>query len=214
MRPGGQGIVAMRVVGPVVLVLVAFALGQASVGWADEPQWISLFDGKTLEGWAPQFTDRFSVRTDVIFCDGGTGWLRCEKPFKNFEFSAEYRSLKGGADTGIFFRASSKSADKAPNWPTECYQLQVSDSDSHLMFFGHGATVKFDRKADELKSVSKGVGEWQTLKLTVKGSHATAHLNGTLISESDAIRLEGSHIGLQGENGQFEWRELKIRELP
>jgi hypothetical protein len=60
----------------------------------------------------------------------------------------------------------------------------------------------------------KGPGEWQTIVLKVVGTRAEASLNGTLITTSDTIGLPGGHLGLQGENGQFEWRNLKIRELP
>lgn len=195
-------------------VLVAFALGLISSALADEPQFLSLFNGKTLEGWSQRSTDHFSVKNEVLFGDGGTGWLRSEKRYKNFEFRSEYRALKAGADSGVFFRASAESTENAPNWPRTCYQLQISDAENNLMIFGHATTVKFDRKADALESVSKRQGEWQALRLTVIGNRATVHLNDTLITESDGITIEEGHLGIQGENGQFEWRELKIRELP
>ncbi|MEJ7637906.1 MAG: DUF1080 domain-containing protein, partial [Singulisphaera sp.] len=76
------------------------AIALAGVASADDPNLLSLFDGKSLEGWTPQQTDRFSVRDGVIFGDGGTGWLRSAKVYKNFELHAEYRALKKGADSG------------------------------------------------------------------------------------------------------------------
>jgi hypothetical protein len=195
-------------------LVVGVAIALAGAASADDLDFVSLFDGKSLEGWTPQHTDRFSVRDGVIFGDGGTGWLRSAKVYKDFELHAEYRALKKGADSGILFRADAESTPKEPHWPAKGFQLQVIDDESNLMIFGHGTPAKFDRKLDALKAAMKGPGEWQTIVLKVVGTRAEASLNGTLITISDTIGLPGGHLGLQGENGQFEWRNLKIRELP
>jgi hypothetical protein len=196
-----------------LLAIVAVLLGAAA--WAhDESGFVSLFDGKTLSGWTPESSERFSVRNGVIFNDGGTGWLRSAKAYKDFELRAEYRALKKGADSGLLFRASAESTPKAPNWPVKGYQLQIVESDGNFMVFGHGAPAKFDRKVDALKAATKAQGEWQTLTLKVVGTHVEASLNGQLITVSDSITLPEGYLGLQGENGQFEWRALRIKELP
>ena len=195
-------------------LVAGLAIALAGVASADDPSFVSLFDGKSLEGWTPQHTDRFSVRDGVIFDDGGTGWLRSAKVYKNFELHAEYRALKKGADSGLLFRAGAESTPKEPHWPAQGFQLQVIDAESNLMIFGHGTPAKFDRKLEALKAAMKGPGDWQTVVLKVVGAHAEATLNGAMITTSDAIGLAEGHVGLQGENGQFEWRSLKIRELP
>jgi hypothetical protein len=195
-------------------LMAGVAIALTGVAWADDSGFTSLFDGKSLEGWTPQHTDRFSVRDGVIYNDGGAGWLRSAKVYKDFEFQAEYRALKKGADSGLLFRASAESTPKEPHWPAKGYQLQVMDDESNFMIFGHGTPAKFDRKLEALKAAMKGPGEWQTVVLKVVGMHAEASLNGKPISTSDAIRLPEGHLGLQGENGQFEWRNLKIKELP
>src|SRR5262245_42278694 len=64
----------------IVAVLVT-AAGEDK-GQADG--FIRLFDGKSLDGWAPVSTDRFLVRDGVIVNDGGTGWLRSARPYKDF----------------------------------------------------------------------------------------------------------------------------------
>jgi hypothetical protein len=176
---------------------------------------VSLFDGKSLDGWVLEHTDRFVVRDGVIVNDGGTGWLRSAKSYKDFELQLEYRILKKGSDSGLIFRASAESTTKPPHWPAKGYQLQVVDDvNSHFMIFGHGTPAKYDRKVEALRAAIKGPGEWQSITLRVAGKHAEASLNGVTITISDAINLPEGYIGLQGENGQFEWRGLKIRELP
>jgi hypothetical protein len=204
----GMRLNVKRTIGAVVLA-VGFAAG------AGEPGFTSLFDGKSLSGWLPEHTDRFSVRDGVVFQDGGVGWLRSTKAYKDFEFEAEYRALKKGGDSGIFFRASAASSSQPPFWPEKGYQLQVIDNaDSHLKIFGHGTPPPtYDRKAGALAGVMKGAGEWQTIHLRVVGQRAEISLNGTQVTVSDSVALAEGCIGIQGENGQFEWRNLKVKPL-
>ena len=54
---------------------------------------------------------------------------------------------------------------------------------------------------------------WESLTVKVVGHHAEVSLNGKLITTSDAIQIPDGHIGLQGENSQFEWRNLKIKAV-
>ena len=56
--------------------------------------------------------------------------------------------------------------------------------------------------------------QWQKIRLKVVGSRAEVALNDVVVTTSQAIQAAEGHIGLQGENGQIEWRALKIREFP
>jgi hypothetical protein len=202
------------------LAVLAAALVFIGAKWfatgAEEPQFTPLFDGKSLSVWKPEHTDRFLVRDGAIVNDGGTGWLRSAKSYKDFEFQAEYRILKKGSDSGIMFRASSESNPKEPHWPSKSYQLQVIDGEGNLMIFGHGhglALPRFERRVEALKAAAKEPAGWQKVRLKVVGFHAEAALNEVVVTISDAIQISEGYIGLQGENGQFEWRDLKIREI-
>lgn len=199
-----------------VVLAAAAAIGAASwIEAADDPPFTSLFDGKTLKGWMPQHTDRFAVRDGVIVDDGGTGWLRSEKSYRDFEFRAEYRVIRPGSDSGVFFRASGESGDKEPHWPSRCYQLQVIDGEGLGLLLGHGlAPPRFERKAEAIRAAVKDPRQWQRIRLKVVGPRAEVAINDVVIATSEAIQVPEGHIGLQGENGLFEWRELKIREIP
>jgi hypothetical protein len=193
---------------------VALIGTEGAIELADEPKFTSLFEGKTLKGWKPQHTDRFSVRDGVLVNDGGTGWLRSEKSYRDFEFRAEYRVIKPGSDSGIFFRSSDESTDRGPHWPARCYQLQVIDGQGHCMLFGHGlAPPRFERNAAALKSAARDGRQWQKIRLKVVGSRAEVALNDVAVTTSDAIQIPEGYIGLQGENGHIEWRALEIREF-
>jgi hypothetical protein len=204
----------MRSVLAVLGAAVVLIGAEGAIELADEPKFTSLFDAKTLKGWKPQHTDRFSVRDGVLVNDGGTGWLRSEKSYRDFEFRAEYRVIKPGSDSGIFFRSSAESTDREPHWPARCYQLQVIDAPNHCMLFGHGlAPPRFERNADALKSAAGDARRWQKIRLKVVGSRAEVALNDVVVTTSDAIQVPEGDIGLQGENGYIEWRALEIREF-
>jgi hypothetical protein len=120
-----------------------------------------------------------------------------------------------GGDSGIFFRATTESAPDDPHWPVRGYQLQVSDSEDNFKVFGHGTPPPTsERRSADLKSAMKGAGEWQQIRLKVVGMHVEASLNGVPVTVSDVVTLPEGHLGLQAERGQFEWRSLRIRELP
>ena len=90
----------------------------------------------------------------------------------------------------------------------------IDNADSHLKIFGHGTPPPtYDRRADELAKVMKGAGEWQTILLRVVGERAEVSLNGARITVSDSVKLPEGCVGIQGENSQFEWRNLKIKAL-
>jgi hypothetical protein len=55
---------------------------------------------------------------------------------------------------------------------------------------------------------------WRPIRLNVVGTRVELALNDVVITTSDAIQAAEGDIGLQGENSRFEWRALKIRELP
>jgi hypothetical protein len=188
--------------------LAASALGQ------DDSAAVSLFDGHSLEGWTRVHTDGYTVREGVIVNSAGSGWLRYNKPFKDFELQADYRATRTGAASGLLFRASPETSSKAPYWPSRGYQLQIIDAPTNGALLGFGVVPpRFSRKTHLLKEVMKGPGRWQTITLKVVGRHAEAALNGKTITVCDSIALAEGSIGLHGENGHFEWRNLKIKEL-
>ena len=88
--------------------LIATMIMITGLAAAEEDTWITLFDGKTLNGW--EKVGREESKWEVI--DGaltGTGtpsMLVCTKgPFKNFRYRAEVR-INNGGNSGLYFRAS------------------------------------------------------------------------------------------------------------
>ena len=100
-------------------------LAAACLAAADNGGWISMFDGKTLNGWkAGDNPESWSVKNGEIVGDGERSHLfymlqECE----NCEFKAEVKINHGG-NSGMYFRAKF-----GPGWPAG-YEAQVNNTHS------------------------------------------------------------------------------------
>jgi hypothetical protein len=205
-----------NVIRPLAASAVALLLSAAAtLSSGDEPDAVRCFDGKSLAGWVAEHSEHFSARDGVLVQQGGTGWLRSEKSYTNFEFQAEVRVAKEAVETGFVFRASPESTPKDPFWPAKGYQLQISDGESCFMLFGHGTMPpRFERKGDLLSAARKPPGEWQKIAVKVVGTRMEVRLNGVVVTTSNTIQVKSGHLGLLGKTGQVGWREMKIRVYP
>jgi hypothetical protein len=201
-----------RLLGAIATLL---CLATASQALDEPPKPVSLFDGKTLEGWVAEHADGFSVHDGVLAANASAGWLRSAKPFKNFEIEGEFRIVKPGTEGSLLFRTSLETAAAEPYGPVKGYQLQLTDGEGNFMLFGHGTNPpRFERRTDALNAAAKEVGAWRTLKLKVVGPHLEAKLDDVLITTSDAIEPNTGHIGLVAKLGRLEWRKLTILVQP
>ena len=180
------------------LVLAACATVQMERGF------VSLFDGKTLKGWKVIGCEA-EVKDGAILAKGGNGVIRTEKKYTDYVFEMEWKNLKDDNwDSGVYFRCDDPPAG-AP-WPPN-YQANLRKG--------------MEGNVDELKGArSTGLtkpGEWNQLKLTVRGTAAELELNGKPAWKADG--LEGPKEGflsLQAEvpgGGQYRFRNVFITEL-
>lgn len=178
---------------------------------AVEQGFTSLFNGKDLDGWHIMNQGKFSVRDGVIYLNKGTGWLRSEKEYKDFELRLDFRFIDKGADSGIFIRAGKE----GKNWPDKNYQVQTMDNHTICSIFPKAFDKLKKHQKDEakLKKTMKPTGEWQSFIITARGPHAEVRLNGELITEADGLADQAGYIGLQGEYGQLEFKNIRIKEL-
>src|SRR5262249_16249413 len=112
------------------LGLLAAFFGQEAAGEnkTDKPTvesgFTALFNGKDLDGWHIMNKGQFSVKDGVIYQNRGTGWLRTDREYKDFELRLDFRFLNKEADSGIFIRAGLEGS----NWPARNYQVQTMDN--------------------------------------------------------------------------------------
>lgn len=195
---------------PALIVIAAFSFGTMAL--ADDPGdskkddgYSSLFDGKTLKGWHIMNGAKFSVSGGVIKLAGGRGWLRSDKEYDDFILRLEVRWLKPRQDSGVFLRASKE----GKNWPNRRYEVQCENSPRVARLFG--AKHMRDQKL-AVKSL-KPTGEWNSYEIKCVGPRAEVKLNGQLVTTSDDFKILKGYLGIQGEGGLLEFRNLRIKTL-
>jgi hypothetical protein len=165
---------------------------------------VSLFDGKTLQGWT-LVTCEATVDNGDILLVSGNGLVQTEKKYRDFVLEFEWKPLRDSKwDSGIYFRYDSVPPGRP--WPAR-YQANLQQGDE-----GNVSDLPAAR--------SKGLiepGQWNQFKLTVRGTKAALEINGTPAREADG--LEGpaeSYIALQAEvpgGGQNRFRNIYVTEL-
>jgi hypothetical protein len=207
---------------------LALVLGGAllAVGRADSKSaadgWISLFDGKDLDGWqANENTDTFSVKDGAIVAHGTRSHLFYVGPvanhdFKNFDIKAVVMTLPG-SNSGIYFHTKYQET----GWPDAGYEVQVNNTHKDPKKTGglYGIKDVFEAPAKD--------NEWFTEEISVRGKHIVVKVDGkTLVdwTEPDDFKAEkfpGRKVdhgtfALQGHDPMSEvrYKSIEVRPLP
>lgn len=163
----------------------------------------SLFNGKDLQGWKALTCD-VAVENGNLVLVGGDGMLRTEHRYRDFVLELEYKPRQGEKyDSGIYIRAEEPAAGK--KFPDR-YQINLKQGDELNL-------IRFP-KARGTGLVKPG--DWNQVKLTVRGDAAEMVINGQEAWNTDGLEVKDGYVGLQVEvplGGQFEFRNLKITEL-
>lgn len=103
---------------------VLLLFGVISTTKAEEPKWISLFDGKTLNGWEKVGNEasKWEVQDGAINGSGVPSMLVCTTgPYKNFKYRAEIK-INDRGNSGLYFRTTRK-----PGF-TDGYEAQIDST--------------------------------------------------------------------------------------
>lgn len=139
-----------------------------------EDGFVSLFDGKSLEGWkATENVDSWSVEDGKIVCDGPRShlfYMGEEAPFKDFHFKAEVMTTPG-SNAGIYFHTKYQ----AEGWPAEGFECQVNitHGDPKKTSSLYGVVNVADPPAKD--------NEWYTQEIIVKGKNVVLKVNGQVM---------------------------------
>ena len=77
---------------------------------AQDAKWVSLFDGKTMEGWEKvgKEDSKWEVTDGALAGSGSASMLVCTKgPYKNFKYRAEVK-INDKGNSGLYFRCTRK----------------------------------------------------------------------------------------------------------
>ena len=161
-------------------------------------EWISLFDGKSLEGWqASENKGTFTVKDGTIAVDGDRSHLFYmgslqNHDFKNFEFKASIMT-KPGANSGIFFHTEYQET----GWPSKGIEVQVNNTQSDWRRTGSLYAIQ------DIRDTLAQDDQWFTQHIIVKDNKVTVKLNDKVINEytepvSDSSRISHGTFALQG----------------
>lgn len=106
----------------VVAAVLFFSSGTNAV--AEDAEWVSLFDGKTMDGWEKVGNDAsvWEVKDGAICGSGPASMLVCTKgPYKNFRYRAEIK-INDHGNSGLYFRTTPK-----PGF-TDGYEAQIDST--------------------------------------------------------------------------------------
>jgi hypothetical protein len=187
------------------LLLVAGALHLHAGGSVKlEEGYVSLFNGKDLTGWVypgkkgsamdgkTETPDgRIEVKDGAIVMKArdakGKGGIRDLYTAKSFDTDFVLRmQFKGSlkSDSGVYIRGP---------------QLQIRD---------------FIRRGEQKQLKKFKNDDWNDLEIVVKGTQATYTVNGEQLKPPQMKLPARGPIGLQAETGEFEFRRVRIKEMP
>lgn len=185
--------------------------------------WVSLFDGKSLEGWkANEKPETFSVKDGEIVVKGERSHLFYVGPvnghdFKNFEFKAEIMT-KPNANSGVYFHTEFQPG----GWPAKGYEIQVNNTHADPK-----KTAGIYDIQDNFTAPAKD-NEWFTLYIKVEGKRIVTKVNDKVISdytEEENVKRPSNHaervishgtFALQGHDpgSEIHYRNIFVKPLP
>jgi hypothetical protein len=205
------------------LWLAAF-LGCSCLTAGRAADWVSLFNGRNLEGWkASEHPASIQVIDGAIVCEGPRAHLFYvgqvqEAQFQNFEFEGEVWTSPG-ANSGIFFHTAYQETD----WPSQGYEVQINNS-----HHGEGGYRELKKTGSlyGVRNIYRAVVRdeaWFTLRIAVRANRVTVHVNDLKTVDyvqTGAVNAEGAlgrgtfALQCHDPRSRVQFRNLKVRPLP
>lgn len=176
---------------------------------------VSLFNGKDLTGWKNNGTEKWYVESGELVCESGPdkqyGYLSTEKNYKNFVLTLQFKQEANG-NSGVFFRSSIEGV-KISGW-----QVEVAPKGDHTggIYESYGRGWLIQPKPEDEQWLKEG--EWNKMKIQVKGDEVTTWLNGhqMVYIKDETIGKGDGFIALQIHDGggiKVRWKHIVIQEL-
>ena len=187
-----------------------------------KPDAVSLFDGKTLDGWEGD-AKVWRVEDGVIKGGSMEGnkqneFLATKTSYKDFVLKLEWKLVgtEGFVNSGVQIR--SKRIDKPAN-EMKGYQADIGVGWTGSLY-DESRRNKVMAKADaELIKKTEKLGDWNTYEIRCEGPHVVLKVNGVQTidyTEEDKTLEQEGQIGLQihgGNKAEVSFRNITIEEL-
>jgi len=154
---------------------------------AADAEWVSLFDGATLDGWqANEAPESFVVEDGTIVARGAPRshlfYVGEGAPFRDFELEVEVRTAPR-SNSGIYFHTRYQDT----GWPREGFEVQINATHSDRSKTGslyHVVDVRNSPVRD---------GEWFQYRVQVEGRRVQIQVND--VTTVDYTEPEGKKAG-------------------
>lgn len=205
----------MRCVGLAAMILAVTLAGCSSSG-EEGDGWVSLFDGKTFDGWkVNENPATFTIQDGAIVAKGPRSHLFYVGPvgkaaFRNFELKIDVMTAPG-SNGGVFFHT--EWVDRG--WPAAGYEMQVDNT--HLDPQRTGGLYNIAKVAEAPAKDN----EWFTEHLIVRGKQVIVKVDGKQVVDytepaGAPSKLNGGTVALQGHDpgSVVKYKNIRIRLLP
>lgn len=203
-------------------LVVGCLASSSSTAEKQDEGWVSLFDGKSFNGWKiNENKETWKIKDGALVCNGQRShlfYVGDDKPFVNFELKAEVMTTPG-SNAGIYFHT--KFQDEG--WPSYGYEAQVNITHKDPKKTGslYGVVNVSDPPAED--------NQWWTQHIIVKGKQITIKINGkTVVDYVEAKedletsgkfehrRLGSGTFALQGHDpgSTVYFRNIRVKRLP
>src|SRR5690606_19076468 len=204
-----------------LLAIPLFLVSCSTLSKKKSDGWISLFDGKTFNGWKKNNNpETFTIENGTIKVAGPVSHLFYDGPvlnhnFKNFEFKAMVMT-KPGANSGLFIHTTYQQ----DGFTGIGYEIQVNRSHTDWRRTGSVYGVQ------DVKETFVKDNEWYEEYIKVVGKTITVKINGKVINEytepDDINRsktgrsLSSGTFALQGHdpNSVIYYKDIMVKPLP
>jgi hypothetical protein len=178
-------------------------------------QEISLFNGNDLEGWIIHGTEKWYVEEGNLICESGPdkeyGYLSTKEYYKDFELKLDFKQEANG-NSGVFIRSTVEGVIVS-GW-----QIEVAppgnDSGGIYESYGRGWLIKPDKEKDKALKM----GEWNNMRIRVKGDQVISWINGIEMVnfEDEKIGKGEGKIALQIHDGggiKVKWKNIFLTKI-
>lgn len=176
-------------------------------------EWISLFNGKNLDGWTPRGGAVWTVENGVITgrTKKGHGHIYVGPVLSDLEVKGMFRITDqgGGSNSGLYFRANPPE-DNPEGYPNG-YEAQIChNQDAFTGWLWKPGTPT--GKASEM--ITKD-GEWFSMRVRAIGSHIQIWVKDKLVMTYDDDEYKEGRFALQCHNPDMtiEAKDLFYRAL-
>lgn len=174
-----------------------------------------IFNGENLDGWEIYGTEKWYVEDGLLVCESGPdeayGYLATNESYKDFVLTLEFQQEANG-NSGVFFRSSIEGT-KIEGWQVEVAP-PGNDTGGIYESYGRGWLEQIPEEKEDILNM----GEWNQMRIEVKGDQVKTYLNEQLMVDlqDEKIGKANGSIALQIHDGggiKVRWRNLMVKEL-